>query len=83
VSADADQARRLLAIALVLEGSSRLEAARQTGMDRQTLRDWVLRYNDAGITGLVSRQGGQPSGAMPQELMEAIWWPPKMRAGAA
>jgi transposase len=55
-SCDADQARRLLAIALVLEGSSRLDAARQTGMDRQTLRDWVLRYNADGISGLVSRQ---------------------------
>ena len=40
---DADQARRLLAIAMVLDGTSRLDAARQTGMDRQTLRDWVHR----------------------------------------
>jgi transposase-like protein len=38
-----DQARRLLAIALVLEGTSRTQAARITGMDRQTLRDWVVR----------------------------------------
>jgi hypothetical protein len=41
-SKDSDQARRLLAIALVLEGTSRTEAARITGMDRQTLRDWVI-----------------------------------------
>jgi transposase len=54
-SCDADQARRLLAIALVLEGSSRLNAARQTGMDRQTLRDWVLRYSADGVAGLKSR----------------------------
>jgi hypothetical protein len=40
-SRDPAQSRRLLAIAMVLEGSSRLEAARQTGMDRQTLRDWA------------------------------------------
>jgi hypothetical protein len=49
------QARRLLAIAMVLEGASRLDAARQTGMDRQTLRDWVHRYNEAAIEGLISR----------------------------
>jgi len=53
---DAAKARRLLAIAMVLEGVSRLDAARQAGMDRQTLRDWVLRYDACGIDGLVSRQ---------------------------
>jgi transposase len=45
----------LLAIALVLDGHSREDAARQAGMDRQTLRDWVLRYNEQGAEGLVSR----------------------------
>jgi transposase len=40
---DAAQARRLLAIAAVLEGASREEAAKIGGMDRQTLRDWVIR----------------------------------------
>jgi transposase len=54
-SKDAAQARRLLAIAMVLEGASRLDAARQVGMDRQTLRDWVHRYNEAAIEGLISR----------------------------
>ena len=48
-----EQARRLLAIALVLEGSSRADAARSAGMDRQTLRDWVHRFNAAGAEGLV------------------------------
>lgn len=52
---DAAQTRRLLAIAMVLEGTSRGDAARQAGMDRQTLRDWVHRYNAAGIDGLISR----------------------------
>jgi transposase len=54
-SQDTAQTRRLLAIAMVLDGTSRLDAARQTGMDRQTLRDWVHRYNQAGIEGLISR----------------------------
>ena len=40
---DAAQARRLLAIAAVLDGASREEAAKIGSMDRQTLRDWVIR----------------------------------------
>src|SRR3978361_1529722 len=59
-SDDAATARRLLAIAMVLEGTSRLDAARWTGMDRQTLRDWVIRYNERGLDGLASRK---PPGA--------------------
>jgi transposase len=62
-SADADQARRLLAIAMIHDGTSRLDAARQAGMDRQTLRDRVHRYNDAGVEGLVS---GKPPGVAPK-----------------
>jgi hypothetical protein len=41
---DAAQARRLLAIAAVLDGASREDAATIGGMDRQTLRDWVIRF---------------------------------------
>lgn len=55
-SRDTAQSRRLLAIAMVLDGSRREDAARQAGMDRQTLRDWVHRYNDLGVDGLVSRR---------------------------
>jgi transposase len=51
-----EQARPLLAIALVLEGTSRAEAARSMGMDRQTLRDWVHRFDAAGPMGLVDRK---------------------------
>jgi len=52
---DANQARRLLALALILEGASRSEAARLSGMDRQTLADWVHRYNAEGVDGLRDR----------------------------
>ena len=45
---DAAQARRLLAIAAVLEGASREDAAEIAGMDRQTLRDWVIRLTSGG-----------------------------------
>jgi transposase len=51
---DAAQARRLLAIAAVLDGASRAEAARIGGMDRQTLRDWVIRFNEHGPDGLTN-----------------------------
>ena len=45
-------ARRILALALVLDGMDRKTAAETCGMDRQTLRDWVHRYNAAGLAGL-------------------------------
>lgn len=48
-------ARRMLALALVLDGRSRTEAAESCGMDRQTLRDWVHRYNADGLAGLQDR----------------------------
>ena len=59
---DADQARRLLAIAAVYHGMDREEAARIGGMDRQTLRDWVHRFNAQGPDGLVNAMSpGRPS----------------------
>ena len=51
---DGGQARRLLAIAAVLDGASREEAAEIGGMDRQTLRDWVIRFNAQGPDGLIN-----------------------------
>src|ERR1700681_2114500 len=51
---DAAQARRLLAIASVLDGASRENAAKIGGMDRQTLRDWVIRFNEQGPDGLIN-----------------------------
>lgn len=62
LSQDADQARRILAIALVREGASRADAAKAVGAQRQTLRDWVIRYNAEGLEGLRDRPrpGRQP-----------------------
>jgi transposase len=54
---DARQARRLLAIAAVYDGMSRGEAAKVGGMDRQTLCDWVHRFNEEGPLGLSNRAG--------------------------
>jgi transposase len=50
-SSDAAQVRRLLAIALVLDGDARTEAAERGGMDRQTLRDWVHRLKSRSSPG--------------------------------
>ena len=52
---DSSQARRLLALALVLDGYGREEAAQAGGMQRQTLSDWVHRYNAEGVEGLCDR----------------------------
>lgn len=59
---DGRVACRLLALANVLDGLSREAAARQAGMDRQTLRDWVIRFNAEGVAGLRDRprQGRSP-----------------------
>jgi transposase len=58
---DARVARRMLAVANALSGMSREAAAQSAGMDRQTLRDWVVRYNADGIAGLADRWGdGRP-----------------------
>jgi transposase len=54
---DSAVVRRLLAIALLLEGHSRTAAASMNAMTRQTLRDWVHRYNEEGVVGLRSRTG--------------------------
>ena len=64
-SKDVAASRRMLALALVLDGSNRTEAARAGGMDRQTLRDWVHRYNEAGLDGLHNKPN---PGAPPRKL---------------
>lgn len=67
---DVDQARRMLAIALVLDGASRADAA-AAGMQRQTLRDWVVRYNGEGVEGLVDRpRSGRPPLLKAEQLAE-------------
>ena len=70
---DTRVARRILAIANALDGMSREDAARAAGMDRQTLRDWVLRYNEHGLDGLVDRpRDGRPPKLTPEEKAELL-----------
>jgi len=71
-SDDVDQARRLLAIAMILDGVSRADAARVAGMDRQTLRDWVHRYNQQGVDGLLSRKSPGAAGKLTEAQMSEV-----------
>ena len=74
-TADAKKARRILAIGMVLDGHSRLVAAQAGGMDRQTLRDWVHRYNTDGLAGLADRPrpGRRPRLTEAQRSEVAKW----------
>jgi transposase len=69
-SKHANQSRRLLSIAAVLDGMSRAAAARIGGMDRQTLRDWVHRYNAEGLAGLHDRPRPGPRPRLTPEQLQ-------------
>lgn len=73
---DVNQSRRLLSLAAVLDGLSRAEAARIGGMERQTLRDWVHRFNAAGPDGLLDNWASGPaprlSAAQKAELAKIV-----------
>ena len=76
---NANQSRRLLSLAAVLDGMSRAEAARIGGMDRQTLRDWVHRFNEHGPDGLKdTRSKGHPPRLSPEQQAE---WAHLIEAG--
>ena len=70
------QGRRLLSLAAILDGMSRADAARIGGMDRQTLRDWVHRFNEAGPEGLLNNWSKGPaprlSAAQKEELARIV-----------
>ena len=72
---DRRAAMRLLAIANALEGLSRAEAARLVGMERQALRDAVLRYNADGPKGLHDQpRSGRPEGLTPGQQAALKAW---------
>lgn len=74
-SRDAQASRRMLALALVLEGVDRKTAAQTCGMDRQTLRDWVHRYNAEGLAGLTNHRGGaRPRRLAAAQMDELVSW---------
>jgi transposase len=68
-------AARLYAIAHALEGMSRAEAARLAGMERQALRDAVVRYNAEGVAGLRDRpHRGPPVRLTPEQQAAVVAW---------
>ena len=70
-SKDVNQSRRLLSLAAVSDGMDRGEAAKIGGMDRQTLRDWVHRFNAAGPDGLFDNWTDGPTPRLsPEQLAE-------------
>ena len=72
---DGRVACRLLALASALDGMSRAAAAEQAGMDRQTLRDWVVRFNQAGVEGLCDRpRSGRPGFLSEGQLASLKAW---------
>jgi transposase len=77
---DAGQVRRLLSLAAVVDGMSREEAAEIGAMDRQTLRDWVHRFNANGPAGLINGKAPGPrpklSPEQKQELKRIVETPP-------
>src|SRR6266705_652256 len=75
-SEDANQTRRLLALAAIYDGGSRTEAAKIGGVGLQTVRDWVLAFNAEGPLGLVNGKapGNAPllTQAHRQALLEIV-----------
>ena len=61
-SKDVNQRRLLLSLAAVRDGMDRGSAAKIGGMDRQTSRDWVHRFNASGPQGLIDNwtEGPKP-----------------------
>ena len=71
-SRDANQSRRLLSLAAVRDGKDRSEAARMGGMDRQTLRDWVHRFNTHGPDGLLDHHYEGPKPRLTREQLAEL-----------
>ena len=65
---------RLIALANALDGMDRATAARLAGMDRQTLRDWVHRYNAEGMAGLSNRPLPGRSPKLTEGQMASLKW---------
>ena len=69
---DANQARRLLALAVIYDGGARSEAARVGGVGLQIVRDWVLRFNAEGPEGLIDRKAPGPTPRLTVEHRTAL-----------
>src|SRR6478672_9285407 len=73
-SKSVNQSRRLLSLAAVREGMDRGSAAKIGGMDRQTLRDWVHRFNASGPEGLIDNWTEGPKPRLSAEQLAQFAW---------
>ena len=71
-SRDVNQSRRLLSLAAVRDGMDRGAAARIGAMDRQTLRDWVHRFNALGLEGLIDNWAEGPKPRLSEEQLAQL-----------
>src|SRR6266850_2883709 len=71
-SEDANQTRRLLALAAIYEGGSRTEAAKIGGVGLQTVRDWVLAFNAEGPGGLINGKAPGNTSLLDDEQRQAL-----------
>ncbi len=71
-SKDGPQARRLLALAAIYDGVTRTEAARIGGVTVQIIRDWVLKFNESGPSGLIDRKPSGPPSILNAAHREAL-----------
>src|SRR5947208_12828675 len=71
-SEDANQTRRLLALAAIYDGGSRTEAAKIGGVGLQTVRDWVLAFNAEGPGGLINGKAPGNASLLDDEQRQAL-----------
>ena len=72
VSDDANQTRRLLALAVIYDGGKRVDAAALGGVRLQIIRDWVLRFNAEGPEGLIDRKAPGAKRRLNEEQMKEL-----------
>ena len=71
-SKDADQSRRLLALAEIYAGGSRTRAAAVGAVQLQSIRDWVLRFNGGGPAGLIDPKSEGPARKLNDDQRQAL-----------
>ena len=71
-SGEANQTRRLLALAVIYEGGRRTDAAKVGGVGLQVIRDWVLRFNAQGPEGLIDRKAPGAAPKLTEEHRAAL-----------
>jgi transposase len=71
-SKNVNQSRRQLSLAAVRDGMDRRAAAKIGGMDRQTLRDWVHRFNATGPEGLIDNWTEGPQAAPVSRAVDRV-----------